>query len=185
MTAADAAVPHVAFVRAIMIGREGLHREVVLDLFRTAGADVPVSYIATGNVSFEAAPSDIGRIVGAIEAGIEAVTGRPKPLYVRTLEELQTMVADEPWAGSPFTDVDERDVIFFRDTAPAIELPIVSPSGSLSVFASSRRELFCVSRRIDGRAPEGSGGLIERLTGEQVTVRAWSTVTTIVRKLDR
>lgn len=168
---------HVAFIRAIMIGREGLHRDVLLDMFRDAGAGNPISYIATGNVSFEARSQDVEGIVERVEAGIDALVGRPKLLFVRPLAHLAAMVDGNPFATGPVRDASEREVVFMLGRVPALELPIVSPSGDLCVFAASDRELFAVSRR------DPPGGRIERLTGEPVTVRAWSTVTTIVRKL--
>jgi uncharacterized protein (DUF1697 family) len=174
---ATAADRHVAFIRAIMIGREGLHRDVLLDLFREAGAGNPVSYIATGNISFEAPPRRVDVIARRVEAGIEAIAGRPKPLFVRSLAHLAAMVDADPFATAPFGDGVGGEVVFMLGRVPALELPIVSPSGDLCVFAASDRELFAVSRT------DPPGGRIERLTGEPVTVRAWSTVTTIVRKL--
>jgi uncharacterized protein (DUF1697 family) len=173
---------HVAFIRAIMIGREGLHRAVLLDLFREAGAGNPVSYIATGNVSFEAPPRRVDVIAGRVEAGIEAIVGRPKPLFVRSLAHLAAMVDADPFTTAPFGDGVAREVVFFRGSVPSFDLPIVSPSGNMCAFSSSGRELFAVSRATGG-VPEAPGGLIERLARESVTVRAWSTVTTVVRKL--
>jgi len=173
---------HVAFIRAIMIGREGLHREVVLDLFRRAGGHNPVSYIATGNVSFEVAPARLARLVREVEAGIESIVGRPKPLYVRSVAELVAMIEARPFSTAPFDDERGREVVFFRGAVPPRALPHVSPSGYLSVFAAGGRELFAVSRAGD-RPPESAGGMIQHLTGELVTARAWSTVSTVVRKL--
>ena len=55
-----------------MIGREGLHREVLLDLFDTAGAGTPRSYISTGNVSFSSPATALADIAASVEEGIEA-----------------------------------------------------------------------------------------------------------------
>jgi uncharacterized protein (DUF1697 family) len=172
-----ATADHVAFIRAIMIGRQGLHREVLLDLFRDAGARHPVSHLATGNVSFGARAPDLDEIVGHVEAGLEAIAGRPKRLYVRSLAHLVAMVETDPFAAAPARDVTQREVVFLTGRAPALDLPIVTRRADLCVFAASERELFAVSR------VEPPGGVVERLTGEPVTVRAWSTVTRIVRTL--
>jgi uncharacterized protein (DUF1697 family) len=172
-----ATADHVAFIRAIMIGRQGLHREVVLDLFRDAGAHHPVNHLATGNVSFGARTRDLDGIVEHVEAGIEAIAGRPKLLYVRPLAQLVAMVDADPFATAPRGDVPQREVVFMPGRVPPIELPFVTRRGDLCIFAASDRELFAVSR------VEPPGGVIERLTGEPVTVRAWSTVTRIVRTL--
>jgi uncharacterized protein (DUF1697 family) len=172
-----ATADHVAFIRAIMIGRLGLHREVLLDLFRSAGARHPANHLATGNVSFGARARDVDGIVEHVESGIEAIVGRPKLLYVRPLAHLVAMVDADPFAAAPVRDAPQREVVFVHGRVPPLDLPIVTTKADLCVFASSGRELFAVSR------VEPPGGVIERVTGEPVTVRAWSTVTRIVRTL--
>lgn len=121
-----ATAEHVAFIRAIMIGRQGLHREVVLDLFRDAGALDPVSHLATGNVSFRAHPRDLDDIVGHVEEGLEATAGRPKLLYVRRLTHLVAMVDADPFAAAPSHDAPQREVVFVPGRVPPIELPFVT-----------------------------------------------------------
>jgi uncharacterized protein (DUF1697 family) len=169
----------IAFVRAVMIGREGLHRDVLLDLFRQSGAIDPRNHLTTGNVSFNARAADIGPIVGQVEAGIQRVVGRPTPVFVRALDHLVGLVERDPFRAAPFA-AEQREVVILPPRAPEPTLPIESPSGGLSVFATNGTELFAVSRGVDGRAPEAAGGLVQRVLGIGVTVRAWSTIEKIV-----
>src|SRR6185295_2123196 len=78
---------YVAFVRAVMHGRNGLHRSTLLDLFAAAGAQDARSYLTTGNVSFAARPAALRRMVPALEHGLEAVVGRRTEVFVRPTEE--------------------------------------------------------------------------------------------------
>lgn len=176
---------HVAFVRAVMIGRDGLHRDVLLDLFRSGGAVDPRNHLTTGNVSFTAPADTVPVLVGHVEAGIREIVGRPKLLFVRTVAHLEALVADDPFRAAPFHEPDEREVVVLPDDAPSIDLPLVSRSGHLTVFASTGHELCSVSRRAGGRQPEAPGGLVERALGVPVTVRAWSTVVKIVAAASR
>lgn len=157
-----------------MIGREGLHREVVLDLFREIGAIEPRNHLATGNISFTARSADVTAITRHVEAGIAAIVGRPKPLFVRTLDHLGRLVADDPFRDAPPDGVD-REVIFLPPQVPPVALPLRSRSGRTAVFASNGSELFAI-----GRPDEGPGALVERALGVAVTVRAWSTIQKIV-----
>lgn len=165
----------VAFIRAIMIGREGLHREVVLDLFREAGAIDPRNHLATGNVSFAALGANIQPIVSHVEQGIEAIVGRRKPVFVRALDHLERLVHTGPPTSLPFGDPAQLELVILPPDAPRPDLPLVSRSGATSVFASTGRELWSVS--LPGDAP---GGFVERALGVPVTVRAWSTIQKIV-----
>ena len=169
----------VAFVRNVMIGREGLHRPVLLDLFRQAGADSPRSYISTGNVTFTAAPADVDDVTAAVEAGVERIIGRHEPLYVRAVPYLAEMVSEEPFAAAPFPDPYERTVSFLLEPVRPPALPIESSRKDVVVFAARPSELFAVNRLVDGRTG-GAGGMIEKALGQRVTTRGWNTVLRVV-----
>lgn len=176
---------YVAFVRAVMIGREGLHRAALLDMFERAGAADPVSYISTGNVSFSIEPADLERVVEGVEADLERLLERPTPLYVRSLDELRSLLADDRFAQAPFDDVRARLVTFFRPTVPpTFELPMSASDGDWSIFAGTTTELFSVTRAWPDRQPNDPGGVIQRTAGQMVTTRALGTIERIVSQLD-
>jgi uncharacterized protein (DUF1697 family) len=155
---------HVAFVRAVMIGREGLHRPVLLDMFERAGGCEAVSYLSTGNVSFQAPPATLGALVRAVEADLEALLDRPTPLYVRTLDQLSALLSSDRFAAAPFDDVFARLVTFFRSSVPAsLDLPLAAANGDWSVFDSATSEVFSVTRAWPDRQPRDPGGVIQRL----------------------
>jgi uncharacterized protein (DUF1697 family) len=175
---------YVAFVRAVMIGREGLHRQVLLDVFADSGAQRAASYISTGNVSFELADDDqLDELVDTVERGVTGVVGRETEVFVRSIDELSAIHRRQPFAATPFPEFQDAIVIMFRDRVPErLRLPIESPRGDWVVFAAGPREVFAVVRDVDGRR-QSPGGVIERLAGERMTSRAWSTIDRIVTKL--
>jgi len=173
----------VGFVRAVMIGRDGLHREVLLDLLERAGGADVASHLTTGNVSFRADIDAVDDVVGRIEAGIERVVGRPTPVFVRSVDHLEALVAQAPFDRAPHDEPLARLVTMVRDTVPdGFEVPIVSPRGDYQVFAVEGGEIFSITVDTGGRVQD-PGGLIERLAGEPVTTRAWRTIERIVTKL--
>lgn len=173
----------VAFVRAVMIGREGLHRVVLLDMFERAGASDAVSHITTGNVSFSADAVALDDVVDAVEADLAALLGRETPLFVRSLTDLFALVDTDPFANQPFDDVYARLVTFFRAAVPAsIALPMRAPNGDWEVFGAGRGEVFSVTRAWPDRQPQDPGGVIQRTAGEPVTTRALGTIERIVAR---
>jgi uncharacterized protein (DUF1697 family) len=177
-------VTYVAFVRAVMIGREGLHREVLLDMFERGGAPGAVSYLSTGNVSFAAEPGSVDSVVDRVESDLEQLLGRPTPLFVRSLADVAALVDADPFATAPFDDVYARLVTFFRTAVPgSLALPMVAPNGDWEVFASGRGEVFSVTRAWPDRQPSDPGGVIQRLAGQPATTRALGTIERIVAKL--
>lgn len=163
---------YVAFVRAVMIGREGLHRKVLLDLFTDAGARDVVSYISTGNVSFSIDPGALPALVDEVERGVTDVVGRQTEVFVRSLDALVATRERDPFADQPYPDAQDLLVIMFRDGVPdRLDLPIASPRGDWIVFAAGPGEVFGVCRDVDGRR-QSPGGVIERMAGERMTSRA-------------
>jgi uncharacterized protein (DUF1697 family) len=173
---------YVGFIRAVMLGRDGLHRATLLDVCAAAGAVDPVSYLTTGNISFRARPSSVGRIRARLERGIGEVVGRRTEVFVRDLDELLALRALDPFRRPPLKGACER-IVAFLDHEPVVALPIWSPSKDAVVYAAGPRELFSVAAKQPDGTSRGSGGLVERATGTRVTSRAWSTVERIVAKL--
>jgi len=180
--ARSAPTVHVAFVRAVMHGRDGLHRTVLVDCFERAGATDVQTHLTTGNVSFVARAASVRRIVRKAEAAIGEVVGRRTEVFVRTVDELLALRAREPFRAPPLTVECER-IVAFLDHEPAVILPIWSPSRDFVVFGTGPRELFSVAMRYPDGTSRGSGGLVERATGTRVTSRAWSTVERILAKV--
>src|SRR3954465_11670612 len=82
-----------------MVGREGLHRDVLLRLLADAGAANGASHLATGNVTFDASSREASAIARRFEAGIADVLGRHEPVIIRRLDWLAAFVATEPFSS--------------------------------------------------------------------------------------
>lgn len=172
---------HAAFVRAVMVGRDGLDRETLLGCFRDGGAANPRSYITTGNVTFDAVEADIWSIRAGVEAAIEAVVDRRTEVYIRSIPYLEALLAADPFSRSPVADAIEQEVsLTYSAIDPStLELPIESPGGHLTVYHATSGEVFSAGRLVDGRQ-KGAGGWVERLLGQRVTTRTRRTILRVV-----
>ena len=169
---------HVAFIRAVMVGRAGLSRPVLLDAFTGAGAIEPRSHLATGNVSFDADDAAVAGIVAAIEPVLEAVAGAPKPLFVRRLEDLAGISQRARWPDD--SDIYECCVSLLpRGAQPATRLPFTGPRGDFTLLGIEGGEAYSVTRLIGGR-PGNPGGWLERELGAPVTTRNRRTLERII-----
>jgi uncharacterized protein (DUF1697 family) len=174
--------PSVAFIRNVMIGREGLTRDVLLGVFASAGATDLVSYLSTGNVSF--LTDDPRRVCELVEAALERLLGRVTPVFVRSHEALVALVEADPFAVPPAGPVRDEVVTLFREQVPEhLVLPIWAPNGDFVAFGAGAAELFSVVIDRDDRQPAAPGGYLERLAREPVTTRALGTIERIVAKL--
>ena len=172
---------YAGFVRAVMLGRDGLHRPVLLDCLRSAGADRPRSYLTTGNVTFTADERSVESVRASVEEQIEAVVGRRTELYVRSIAHLTTLAESDPFSQNAVPDAVEHEVSFtYEPIEPtSLDLPIESTGGYVTIFDATPGEVFAAQREIAGRR-KGAGGFVERTLGQRVTTRGWRTVLRVV-----
>ena len=170
---------HVAFIRNVMIGRAGLHCDVLLRFFTDAGAVEPRSHLATGNVSFGWDGDDVSGLIVATQDGIAGTMGRFEPVFVRSVTTLRSAVQSRPFQTTPIPDVGHRCVTF-TETPGHLALPLVSVRKDAYVFGSSGTDFLSVTRIVDGR-----GGNINRMVEKALscsaTTRNWNTIERIVK----
>src|SRR4051794_2954831 len=161
-----------------MVGREGMHRAVLLRLLADAGAANGASHLATGNVTFDAPSREANAIARRFEAGIADVLGRHEPVIIRRLDWLAAFVATEP-----FSSYDEKEwellVAFLPLGAKPLDANAVGQPEGTVIVAVRDRELLGARPRV-GRWPHVNK-LAERATGLKTTSRAWSTLVRLVR----
>jgi uncharacterized protein (DUF1697 family) len=171
---------YVAFIRYVMIGREGLHRDVLLRIFEEAGATNPRSHLATGNVSFDWAGGALDGAIDSVQHGIERTIGRFEPVFVRRMSTLRASVQSLPFRVTPITDVGHRCVTFTESSPERLGLPMVSTREDAFIFAVEGTDVYSVTRLIDGR-----GGNVNRMIEKSLscaaTTRNWNTVERIVK----
>jgi len=106
----------VGLLRAVNVGGTGkLPMAELRALCEAAGFANPRTYIASGNVLFEAqAPEAAVKV--ALERALEAYAGKPVGVMVRTGSEMKGIVAANPFPAAPANRV---VAIFLDDSPPA------------------------------------------------------------------
>ena len=166
----------IGFVRNVMIGRAGLHREVLLDACRAAGGADPLSYLATGNLAFTA--EDLQDVLRPLERAITGVVGRSTPVMVRELPWLVDLIERAPL--SAYDDSWQLEISFLaHDAAPLGDLP--AQVGGTDLIPIGPRELGTARPRDEPRAPHANP-LLEKLSGQRGSARAWSTLAQIAER---
>ena len=164
---------YVGLVRNVMLGREGLHREVLLGLVDGAGGRDARSHLTTGNLTFDAAPSQLDGIVRRLEDGIAQVIGHREPVVVREAAWFRDLVASDPFTAFP-VDRWEIAVAFLPLRSAPLDPAAVPAIAGLEAVAGRPHELLMAGRR-DVRRP-GVTYLLPRPWRDEATTRAWSTI---------
>ena len=88
---------HIAFLRAVNVGGTGkLPMETLRAMCVESGFENPRTYIASGNLVFESEKSQ-DSLRTELEQNLEAFTGHKPGLIMRTPEELDTLLAQNPF----------------------------------------------------------------------------------------
>ena len=167
---------YVAFLKAVNTPSRNVKMDRLRSVVESAGVANVATYIASGNVIFDADP-DPGLAI-SIEETLETQLGFPVPVYLRTSAEV-VAVADQ----RPYGDHEERLEISFLPTTPesaavAALVETAVPPDRLIVIG---REVYWshISPRTESPHSEAR---VARLLGMPTTQR---TATTVRRIADR
>jgi uncharacterized protein (DUF1697 family) len=107
---------YVAFLRGINVGGHRVKMEDLRGVFEVLGFSNVSTFIASGNVIFEAAPAKVGE--PRIEAALREALGYEVPTFVRTPDDLKDIVAHRPFPQSDLENPDFRMHVCFLRHAP-------------------------------------------------------------------
>ena len=156
-----------------------------MDALRRAFALLPIrnvrTFIASGNVIFDAALRDPASLEREAERTLREAFGFPIDTFVRSLEELER-IAD----GGPFAEAAASGgtvyVGFLRaEPGPHAQRQVEALSTDVHEFRISRRELFWLRRDVPG-ARDAPVPPLDRVLTPPLTVRNARTVRRIVEK---
>jgi uncharacterized protein (DUF1697 family) len=141
--------------------------------------------VQSGNVVFNAAERNMGKLAGRLENAIEGRFGFRPRVVLRTAGEMKDVVANDPFAGRPDIAPGKLLVLFLAGAA--------DPEGSARLLAiqSEPEELRLSGRELYAYYPNGIGrakmspALIEKALKTPATGRNWNTVTKLLAIAER
>jgi uncharacterized protein (DUF1697 family) len=173
-----AAMPqYVALLRSVNVAGHGrLAMPVLKESFLALGYSDVSTYIQSGNVVFRSASKSPSKLATAIEGRLEQDFGSSPAVIVRTVPELQRVLATSPFPTQG-ADPSRHHVTFLA------EKPSGERLAAFSAPASGRDELVIIDREVYVHTPDGygnsklNGAMLERRLGVLSTTRNWNTVT--------
>jgi uncharacterized protein (DUF1697 family) len=150
-------VLYIALLRGINVGGHVVKMDRLRQLFEEVGLGNVRSYIQSGNVFFEAPEGDEVAVAKKIEAHLKDALGYDVPVILRTVEELDAIVALDP-----FKNFENRADVRFAVNFTAgkmplgLDLPLKSAKNDAEIIAMTEREAFAIWYIFDGRPPANS-----------------------------
>lgn len=145
---------YVAFLRGINVGGHNVKMERLREIFSAMGFGNVRTYIQSGNIFFETEQTDRIALVQTIEQQLRKELGYEVPVFLRTIPELEQVVASDAFQQLTVTPDMRLCVVFTTDVLPnTLELPLRSPKNDMEIVRTSNREAFMVWYIINGRPP--------------------------------
>lgn len=171
---------YIALLRGINVGGHNVKMDALRGHFADLGFANVRSYIQSGNVFFESAEIDRGKLRETIETHLQSALGYAVPTCLRTVDELDAVLARESFRDVDVTP-DIRLSVNFLAERSAVDLPIPfqTSDGAYEVIDKTDSELFVIWRLQNGR-PGNSYGQIEKHLSVPITARFWHTTAKIL-----
>jgi len=166
---------YAAFLRGVNLGKRTVKSAELKAAFEAMGFGNVRTLLASGNVLFDAKPSRTLKQV--VEDGLRAQFGFEVLVVLRTLDDLKTMVASDPFGRKEGEDATMHVVLFDASLPKGLKLKTVE--GDFAYARIDDRELFLVAyRKPDGTYLGRSQWAVDKELpkGTLLTVRNWNTI---------
>lgn len=141
--------------------------------FESAGFTGVRTILSSGNVVFNARSSKITTLESKAEKAMQAGLGRSFVTFVRSTEDLQSLVASKPFAKFNLRANSKQVITFLREPAEVkLKVPVERDDASILEIIGS--EVLCAY--VPGPKGPTFMGLLERTFGKDITTRTLQTV---------
>jgi uncharacterized protein (DUF1697 family) len=171
---------YVAFLRGINVGgKNKIKMETLREICAALGFSNVKTYINSGNIIFETGETSDKSLAAKIETAIEKEFSLKIKTIVRTIDEIEEIVANNPFAGEFENDKDVH--VFFLDEEMPTEKRelLLSNNNENERYAVHNREIFCHLRISVLDSLMGKDYIGKKLK-VSATARNWRTVNKIL-----
>jgi uncharacterized protein (DUF1697 family) len=174
---------YVAFLRAINVGGHTVKMDRLRDLFASLGFSNVQTFIASGNVVFEAHGRSAPALERKIEKHLLASLGYEVKTFVRSRSELSAIAQHQPYSEMEVSANDASLYVAFLQIEPAPESveKLMGSRTDTDDFVVHGREVYWLCRT---RFSESSfsGALLEKTLKLPATIRNATTVRKLAAK---
>lgn len=159
----------VAFLRAINVGGHRVRMEILRDAFVELGLANVRTFIASGNVTFDATRASPAALERRIETHLAQTLGYEVPTFLRSTVELRDVVEHEAFTANEVTSAHALHVMFLRDrVSDDVARAVATLETPMDAFHVRGREIYwlCRCRLSESLVPASAFG---RTLGKQPT----------------
>ena len=167
---------YVALLRGINVtGKNMIKMETLRGTFAALGFENVKSYINSGNLIFETAKTEDGKLASKIHDAIQKDFGFDISVIVRSIAEIEEVVAWNPFVGQ-FESHKDVHVFFLNDKLTDVQESLLLAQGNENeIFAILGRHVACLLKIHITDSAVGKG-FIDKKLKVAATGRNWRTV---------
>lgn len=171
---------YIALLRGINVAGRNIKLAELRQTFTDFGLTNVGSYIQSGNLFFDSDVDDDRLLRQQLEAQLFVALGYTVPVCLRTVAELERVMALDPFTGVEMTPETRFSVTFLAEPI-AVDLPVPyqTPKGDFDLVGKTDAELFVVWHLAGGR-PGNGFTLLEKAVPVPTTTRFWHTAAKIL-----
>ena len=170
---------YIAFLRGLNVGGHVVKMERLRELFTELGLTNVRTYIQSGNVFFESEQTDRKLLTQTIEQQLQKALGYAVPVFLRTIPELEQVIASAPFHSMTVTPDMRLCVLFMAEPLPTtLALPLSSAKKDMAIVQATGHDAYVVWYIINGRPP--ATGFLEKTLGAKNTTRFFHTTIKIL-----
>ncbi|WP_306589730.1 DUF1697 domain-containing protein [Geothrix sp. 21YS21S-4] len=171
-----------AFLRAVNVGGRTVPMARLKSLFEELGLRGVETFIASGNVIFDAVPEKEAALAARIEAHLKASLGFEVAVFLRSEAELAALLAGCPFEAAEQAEAGAMNVAFLRTPLTAAQKArLMELRSGVDDFRSPGREVWWRCR-VKQSESEFSNAVFERALGAKATFRGWNTLQRLAAK---
>ncbi|HEV2879112.1 MAG TPA: DUF1697 domain-containing protein [Candidatus Eremiobacteraceae bacterium] len=173
---------YIAMLRGInVLGRKIVKMDRLRSSFESLGFRHVTTYVASGNVVFQAAKQSPARLSAKIGEKIRREFGFSVSIVLKTPQELEKIVRNNPFPKNKQIDVSKLHVTFLS------ERPATNTHKTLESIAAGPDRFHGADHAVYLYCPDGYGrtkfgnNTLEKKLAVGATTRNWKTVTTLLK----
>lgn len=173
---------HIAFLRAINVGGHNVKMDHLRQLFELFGFSNVETFIASGNVIFDAKAGNVKALEKKIENKLHEALGYEVATFIRTDAELAKIAKYKPFPQSQLDGAMALNIGFLVDILDdTSKQKLMALQTDIDDFHVHGREIYWLCRKKQ-RDSKISNVVIEKTLGMKTTLRGMNTVNKLAEK---
>ncbi len=173
---------YIAFLRAINVGGHTVKMDDLRKLFETMGFSNVETFIASGNVLFDAESKAVSVLEQQIEKKLKDVLGYDVATFIRTEAELKGIVNYKSFPQSKLDAATAFNIAFLKASPDEkSRQKVMALRTDIDDFRIHGRELYWLCKKKQGESTF-SNAVLEKTLGKPSTIRGAATIQKIAAK---